>query len=105
MTSFKSRVLKIVSQIPKGKVASYGQIAVLAGKPRGARAVGWILNQTEGKNLNLPWWRVVNKNGQITIRGTKFLTKKDQAMLLRADGIKVGNLQVDIKKYIWDPKI
>lgn len=64
MSEFKKAVLKVVSLIPKGRIASYGQIALLAGVPRGARQVGNILCQ-HGEG-NTPWWRVINNAGRIT---------------------------------------
>jgi methylated-DNA-protein-cysteine methyltransferase-like protein len=65
MTDFTKKVLALVKQIPMGKVASYGQIAALAGKPGGARGVGWILNSC-AKAYGLPWQRVINSKGKIS---------------------------------------
>ncbi len=60
MSGFTQRVEDLVSQIPRGKVMTYGQIAVLCGNPRAARIVGGIAHYG---NPDLPWQRVVNKQG------------------------------------------
>ncbi|MCL2577564.1 MAG: MGMT family protein [Defluviitaleaceae bacterium] len=61
--TFTKGVYEIVEKIPHGSVASYGQIAMMLGKPRGAREVGWAMrNCPEG----LPWWRVVMADGSVT---------------------------------------
>ena len=97
MLPFKQRVIEIVRLIPYGKVVSYGQVALYLGLPRSAREVGWVLNSTEGK-VDLPWWRVINRNGFITIKGTRFNTPVVQKRLLEAEGIEVSEkYQVDMK--------
>ena len=99
MSSFKNRVLDIVRMIPKGKVASYSQIAAYAGVPRGAREVGWILNGIDTLE-EVPWWRVVNMAGYLSIRGNQTADKELQRKLLINDGIDVSeNFTLDMKKY------
>lgn len=102
MSPFRDRVITIVRMVPYGKVASYGQVALYAGLPRAAREVGWILNSTEGKD-DLPWWRVINNKGLISISGTKAADPRSlQKKLLEAEGIEVsGEFEVDMKKYRW----
>lgn len=96
---FKQRVIEIVRLIPYGKVVSYGQVALYIGVPRAARQVGWVLNGTEGKT-DLPWWRVINREGRITIDGTKFNDKQLQRKLLQAEGIVVSkDFLVDMSTY------
>lgn len=95
---FKEKVIKIVSEIPKGKVTTYGTVAVMAGLPRGARIVGGILHANSEK-LNLPWQRVVNRHGFIS---TKCLEhpKQAQKALLKMEGVEVSDdYIVDLKKY------
>ena len=100
MPSFKKLVIESIKQIPHGKVASYGQIAVYAGVPRAARAVGMILNKLP-TNTDLPWWRVVNNSGKLTIRGSIF-TRDDQKSLLESEGIKFKKEhELEIEKYRW----
>ena len=97
MTKFSETVLAIVKSIPKGKVASYGQIALLAGSPRAAREVGWILNQQSDEET--PWWRVINNSGRISIKHSEFDALL-QKQLLEKEGIVVSdNFDVDIEKY------
>lgn len=90
--------------IPEGQVASYGQIARLAGLPRrAARMVGRALGAAP-RELNLPWHRIVNARGQIAIpRGSPGF--KRQAELLEAEGIEVNDGQLDMDKYRWDPTL
>ena len=85
--SFKDRVLEEVRKIPKGRVASYGQIALFAGKPRGAREVGWVLNRW-GEEDNTPWWRVINSKGYISIKHNE-ISALEQKRLLEEDGVDV----------------
>lgn len=102
MSSFKQKVIAVVKAIPTGKVASYGQVALYVGFPRGARQVGWILNKLE-KKLLVPWWRVVNNKGKITIKGSVY-TPLDQKMHLISEGIKVeDDFSFNINKHRWKP--
>lgn len=99
MSPFKDRVITIIRLVPEGKVVSYGQVALYAGLPRAAREVGWILNGTEGK-VDLPWWRVINNKGYLSIRGTQLHDKELQKKLLEAEGIPVSDgFIVDMEKY------
>jgi methylated-DNA-protein-cysteine methyltransferase-like protein len=97
------RILTAVRRIPKGKVASYGQIAALAGSPRAARVVGWTLGGLKSET-NVPWHRVVNKDGYITIENLSY-PKEEQARLLEGEGVALerrdGLLRVDLKKFGW----
>lgn len=90
MSPFKKRVIEIVQSVPYGKVVSYSQVAAYAGVPRAARQVGWILNGTEGK-VDIPWWRVINNEGKITIKGTRYNDKTIQKKLLDSEGIEVSD--------------
>ncbi len=87
--SFKDKVLEEVRKIPKGRVASYGQIALFAGKPRGAREVGWVLNRW-GDNDKTPWWRVINAKGYISIKHRE-IPALEQKRLLELEGVGVGS--------------
>lgn len=99
MSEFKKRVLQIISEIPYGTVVSYGQVATYAGAPRAARQVGWILNQTEGK-VSLPWWRVVNNQGRISIKGTRYNSPQIMKKLLESEGVLVlEDMTFDIETY------
>ncbi len=98
MSSFKEKVLQTVKEIPTGKVTSYGQIALYCDSPRAARQVGWILNRYGDE---VPWWRVINNSGRISIKHSE-ISAQMQKELLEDEGIKVSKLfEIDIEKYRW----
>lgn len=101
--NFFDQVYEIITQIPKGRVATYGQIAALISTPRAARQVGYALSQLP-KDSHIPWQRVVNSHGMISIENMS-IPKPAQAEYLQADGIEVkfrdGNYWVDMEKYLW----
>jgi len=102
---FKEKVINFVKKIPKGKVASYGQVAAAAGSPRAARQVGAILRSIDTSTNKIPWWRVLNNNGIISIKGNWTATKELQRRLLIKDGVRVGeNFILDINKYRYSAK-
>lgn len=98
---FTTHVLEVVRKIPKGKVMSYGQVAAACGNPRAARAVGWTLRRLSlAEETNIPWWRVINNQGVISIRGHWLPAHEIQRDLLRRDGVSVSeDFTVDLKKY------
>ena len=99
MSPFKDRVISIIRMIPQGKVASYGQIAAYAGLPRAAREVGWILR---GSREDMPWWRVLNNAGKISIEGNMQADKTLQRKLLENDGIEVlEDFTLNMERYRW----
>ncbi|MBI5037416.1 MAG: MGMT family protein [Candidatus Kerfeldbacteria bacterium] len=105
--NFYQRVYQIVPQIPKGKVATYGQIAGLIGSPRAARMVGWALHAIDTTGLDaLPWQRVINREGRISTT-CETHDCHEQAALLKKDGVAVtkrqGNYYIDLNQYLWDP--
>lgn len=97
-------VYEAVKQIPRGRVATYGQIATMCGAPRSARMVGWALNALNDADpkSEVPWQRVINREGRISIVN-RHATKDLQAELLRAEGVTVelrdGNFWVDLARY------
>lgn len=98
--SFKDQVISIVKKIPYGKVTTYGTVATLAGTPQGARLIGGIL-QHNHESHNLPWHRVVNKEGFISIKSLEY-PKVLQKALLEQEGIEVTtNFMINLKKYGW----
>ena|SRR3989338_2051715 len=100
------KIYKIVCSIPHGKVASYGQIAAMAGHPRGAQMVGWALHQLEeNKAKKIPWQRVINARGEISTTCHEHNANL-QAELLQKEGVKIeftkeGIGKIDLKKYGW----
>lgn len=102
MQDFKQRVINFIKKVPRGKVVSYGQVAAFAGSPRAARQVGGVLKSVDVSTSPIPWWRVINNQGAISIKGNWTATKELQLNLLRKEGIKVGDdYKLDIKKYRW----
>lgn len=94
------RVLATVDSIPEGRVASYGQVAEEAGLPRSARFVGTVLKRFV-MNAAVPWHRVLGADGTIRVAGG---AARDQAQLLRAEGVTVRNGRVDLAECGWDPE-
>ena len=104
---FYEKVYKVVRCIPPGKVSSYGRIAEMLGTPKAARAVGYALsalrrpNQDGYTSANVPWQRVVNSQGRISIHHRE-QTANRQAEILRAEGVKVDeNGRIDLSIYLW----
>lgn len=97
---FKNRVYALVAQIPKGRVMTYGQLAVLAGAAWAAWEVGQIANHGPG---DLPWQRVVNKQGGLA-RGWPNGGVNGHRAALEADGVTVSDdYRVDVAKLLWNP--
>ena len=91
------RIYEAVKKIPKGRVATYGQIAEMAGNPRMSRAVGNALHKNPDP-LHIPCFRVVNSKGELA-GAFAFGGGKAQAELLREDGVEVVDGKVDLEKY------
>ncbi|HUR69018.1 MAG TPA: MGMT family protein [Candidatus Thermoplasmatota archaeon] len=96
-TPFFQRVHDVVRKIPRGKVASYGLVAELAGSPRSARMVGYALRVGHG----LPWWRVLAKDGRIVIQDPEY--RFAQYAKLEAEGIPIREGYVDYDQFAWRP--
>ena len=98
--NFFERVYEAVKQIPQGKVATYGQIALAAGSPRAARQVGYALHVNPEPYV-IPCHRVVNRYGLLP-PAFAFGGMEVQAELLRAEGVEVGSDgTVDVKRYLY----
>ncbi|MBO9667707.1 MAG: MGMT family protein [Bdellovibrio sp.] len=99
-TDFSAKVIKFIQQVPMGKVATYGQIAKLAGKPQGSRGVSWILHSSS-RTHSLPWHRILNSKGYISfpVGSAEF---KKQKKLLQSEGVEFdGNHQIDLQQFQW----
>lgn len=91
----------VVAQIPQGRVMTYGQIAALCGSPRSARIVGGIAHFG---NPELPWQRVVMKDGSLARGFPGGLTGHKSA--LEADGVNIADdYRIDVEEYIWRPDL
>ena len=99
--NFYEAVYRVVVRIPTGRVMSYGQIATILGSPRAARAVGYALRACpEG----LPWQRVINAQGKISIRG-EMERPILQRLLLEAEGVEFNAGDAcALKKLRWEPQ-
>lgn len=95
-------IIAVVVQIPYGKVASYGQIAKLAGLPKHARLVGRVLGQLQAGH-SVPWHRVINAQGKIRVNQFDELGVNLQQAKLLAENIAVFEGKVNMKKYAWQP--
>jgi len=99
--SFRDRVCAAVARVPKGRVATYRQIAWMTGFPRRPRQVGMVLKGLP-EGTDLPWHRIINSKGYVPSRG-RWWGAMVQIERLRAEGIAVddeGN--VDLKRFGWD---
>ncbi len=102
MNTFE-KIYAVVKKIPKGRVATYGQVAAMAGNPRWSQVVGYALH-TNPDPQNIPCYRVVNRSGQLS-SAFAFGGQSRQAQLLREDGIELcADGTVDLKKYLWQPE-
>jgi len=97
VTRFHGAVYRMVSKIPRGQVATYGQIATILGWPRAARAVGYAMRQCPP---GIPWHRVVNASGGISLRANVdgMLT---QRLLLEQEGIRVRRGRIALARHRW----
>ena len=95
-------IYRLVRRIPRGKVATYGQIAVLAGIPRQPRQVGYALYALPGGS-NVPWQRVINAKGEVSQRSTPGYEGM-QRVALESEGVVFDpGGRVDLGRYQWRP--
>ena len=100
-SSFFRIVVRLIKRIPHGQVATYGQIAALAGNPRAARQVAWILHSAAEKE-RLPWHRVINRNGGISL--PRFGGYEIQRALLKKERVRFdSNDRINLARYQWQP--
>lgn len=101
-TSNYKKIWDTIANIPRGKVASYGQIARIAGLGKRARLVGYALHRTP-ENYNIPWHRVINAQGKISfpLGSTQYQEQKHRLM---EEGIDFLGERVDLERYRWRPE-
>ena len=99
LRSYKDKVYNIIRKIPYGKVLTYKDVAILAGinSKNGPRCVGYWLSKLPA-NTDIPWHRVVNSQGKISIKNPIY-SKDLQASLLIKEGIKVEGYSLDLARY------
>lgn len=98
-----ARIWAAVADIPEGRVASYGQIAEIAGVPRGARQVGYALRHLP-KGRSVPWHRVVRVSGRPAFDRSSRAYER-QMRKLSEEGVPVVGGRVDMRKYRWQPEL
>lgn len=99
MDDYYKRVYEVVSEIPEGRVSTYGAIARFLGIASGARMVGYALNKSDSK---IPAHRVVNRNGELT--GRSHFPDDTMRERLKQEGVKfIDDYQIDIEAHFWDP--
>lgn len=96
-------IWQVVANIPEGKVATYGQIAKIAGYTSYARFVGATLRNLP-KNTELPWHRVINAQGRISFPYGSEAYKRQQS-LLESEGIVFVNSKISLREYAWDNSV
>ena len=99
MSNTFEKIYEVVKKIPRGKVATYGQVATLAGNPHWSRVVGYALHVNPDPNT-IPCHRVVNRFGACS-GSFAFGGKDTQKMLLEGEGVVFEGGRVDLKKYLW----
>jgi len=98
--SFADRVYALVRKIPRGRAVSYGGVAAMLGTPRAARGVGTALGAL-GVDTDVPWWRVVNRNGEISIKGEPTLAALQRSLLAR-EGVRFdARGRLDWERFGW----
>jgi methylated-DNA-protein-cysteine methyltransferase-like protein len=100
--SFYERVYAAVRKVPRGSVVTYGQVALYLGSPAAARAVGYALSNLP-RETNVPWWRVINASGAISLKG-RGAAADLQRQLLESEGIAFDfEGRTDLNRYRWWP--
>ena len=100
MSPFQEAVLRTVGRIPRGKVTSYGAVAAMAGQPRAARGVGWILHRLDPE-ADLPWWRVVNRDGALSTYKLPGGAGPLQRARLEAEGVDFDSQERVTGDSVW----
>lgn len=96
------QILEVIALIPYGKVATYGQIAKLAGLPKHARLVGYVLKHLDVES-QIPWFRVINSQGKLSVTRINEFGQNIQQNLLEREGVYLLNHKVNLKLFGWQP--
>jgi len=97
-----ARIYAVVRRVPKGRVATYGQIAELAGLPRQARQVGYALAALRDRRV--PWHRVINARGEISARAERG-PEQLQRLLLEREGVAFDPKgRIALARHLWQPR-
>lgn len=102
LTEFTQNVLEVIRKIPRGRVTTYGQVALLAGNSQGVRGVVWILHSCS-RTQDLPWHRVINSKGRISFQMMSDQYLRQKALLNKEGVVFLEGERVDLKVYQWKP--
>jgi methylated-DNA-protein-cysteine methyltransferase-like protein len=102
-TDTYARIYSVAKRIPRGRVATYGQLAALARLPRHARLVGYALNVLP-MDSGVPWHRVVNAKGQVSPRANALGHEDLQEQLLRREGVRMVKGAIPLARFQWQPR-
>ncbi|MDD2736377.1 MAG: MGMT family protein [Desulfuromonadaceae bacterium] len=98
-------IYAVVGCIPEGRVATYGQVANLAGIPGRARLVGYALSALAGRS-SIPWHRVVNVQGRISLRSYGSDADMEQRLRLEHEGVRVDTSgRIPLDRFLWRPQL
>ena len=97
------RIYAVVRRIPRGRVATYGQVAALCGMPGRAREVGWALGALRVES-DVPWQRVINARGEVSARGEPAASRVQRALLEREGVAFARSGRVDLDAHRWRPR-
>lgn len=99
--TFYDRVYKFVSRVPPGRVVTYGQVALELGAPAASRAVGYALHHLPGTEIDVPWWRVVNASGGVSV-GSRGFAADIQRERLEAEGVRFSfEGRIRLREFRW----
>ncbi|MDQ2767070.1 MAG: MGMT family protein [Gemmatimonadota bacterium] len=101
--STRTRIYDVVRRVPRGKVATYGQIATMAGLDGQARQVGYAMAAI-GRASAVPWQRIINAQGRISLRSEGPAGSIIQQQLLEQEGVIFNDSRVDLKRFGWKPR-
>ncbi len=99
------QIYAVVRLIPRGRVATYGQIATLSGLPGHARQVGYALFRV-APEADVPWQRVVNSRGEVSYSTLRHGSDDLQRALLETEGVQFSTTgRIDLRRYLWQPEL
>lgn len=98
----RQEILQVISLIPYGKVATYGQIARLSGAARHSRYVGFVLKNL-ASDSNIAWYRVINAQAKISLKKEDAQGQNIQMAKLQAEGVVVVSGKINLKVFQWQP--
>ena len=103
-TSLWPQIYAVVARVPRGRVVTYGQVAALAGLPRQARLVGYAMHGLPDGST-LPWHRVINAQGKVSVRSLAGPSEGLQRHLLELEGVSFDDKErVSLKRFRWKPR-